>query len=111
MLPADMAGGVSATRAANLEASGDALKKFVTQVDAVLRDLGGSAGNPTRVGAQAVRHGITCGGAGLVRGPGRDGKQEEEGAAQGSARPDYLVEDEETHLPNKPRRDVPPVVN
>lgn len=55
MLPADMAGGVSATRAANLEASGDALKKFVSRVDAVLRTLEGSAGNPGRVGAQAVR--------------------------------------------------------
>lgn len=52
-----MTGGVSATRAANLEASGDALKKFVSQVDAVLRGLEGSAGNPGRVGAQAIRHG------------------------------------------------------
>jgi hypothetical protein len=57
VLPADMAGGVSATRAANLEASGDALKKFVSQVDAVLRQLEGSAGNPGRVGAQAIRQG------------------------------------------------------
>jgi hypothetical protein len=61
VLPADMGGGVSA---ANLEASGDALKKFVSRVDAVLRDLEGSAGNPTRVGAQAIRHGALRGGAG-----------------------------------------------
>ncbi|MBJ6640647.1 hypothetical protein H4K36_27325 [Streptomyces sp. DHE7-1] len=54
MLPADMVGGVSA---ANLKASGDALKKFVSRVDAVLKDLEGSAGNPTRVGQQAIRKG------------------------------------------------------
>jgi hypothetical protein len=54
---------------------------------------------------------LTRGGAGLVRGPGRDGKPGDEGNPQSTTRPDYLVEDEETHLPNKPRRDVPPVVN
>ncbi|MFF5017253.1 hypothetical protein [Streptomyces sp. NPDC001165] len=46
---------MSATRAANLEASGDALKKFVGQVDAVLRDLEESPGNSTKVGAQTIR--------------------------------------------------------
>ncbi|NEA49120.1 hypothetical protein G3I35_23365 [Streptomyces sp. SID10815] len=55
MLPADMVGGVSTTRAANLEASGEALDQFVKRVDAVLRDLEGSAGNPTKVGAQTIR--------------------------------------------------------
>jgi Zn-dependent oligopeptidase len=50
-----MVGGVSATRAANLETSGEALSKFVSRVDAVLRDLEGSAGNPTKVGAQTIR--------------------------------------------------------
>ena len=55
MLPVDMAGGVSAARAANLEASGEALDKFVKRVDAVLRDLETSAGNPTKVGAQSIR--------------------------------------------------------
>ncbi|WP_216589783.1 hypothetical protein [Streptomyces brasiliscabiei] len=55
MLPAGMAGGVSAARAANLEASGEALDKFVKRVDAVLRDLETSAGNPTKVGAQTIR--------------------------------------------------------
>ncbi|WP_086798060.1 hypothetical protein [Streptomyces caniscabiei] len=55
MLPAEMAGGVSAARAANLEASGEALDKFVKRVDAVLRDLETSAGNPTKVGAQTIR--------------------------------------------------------
>ncbi|MFF4020954.1 hypothetical protein [Streptomyces sp. NPDC001843] len=61
MLPADMGGGVSA---ANLEASGDALKKFVSRVDAVLRDLEASAGNPKRLGAQAIRQGSLSSGAG-----------------------------------------------
>ncbi|MDX3733546.1 hypothetical protein [Streptomyces caniscabiei] len=55
MLPAEMAGGVSAARAANLEASGEALDKFVKRVDAVLRDLETSAGNPTKMGAQTIR--------------------------------------------------------
>jgi Zn-dependent oligopeptidase len=55
VLPADMVGGVSATRAANLEASDEALKAFVDRVDAVLRDLESSAGNPTKVGAQTIK--------------------------------------------------------
>jgi uncharacterized protein YukE len=59
---------------------------------------------------QAERNGMTRGGAGLVRRPGK-GKPGEENETQGAQRPDYVVEDEETHLPNKPRRDVPPVVN
>jgi hypothetical protein len=54
---------------------------------------------------------MTRGGAGLARGPGRQGKSEGEEEAPETARPVYLVEDEETHLPNNPRRDVPPVVN
>lgn len=61
MLPADMVGGVSA---ANLKASGDALKKFVSRVDAVLKDLEGSAGNPARVGQQAIRKGSLSSAAG-----------------------------------------------
>ncbi|UXY38173.1 hypothetical protein N8I86_27615 [Streptomyces albidocamelliae] len=70
-------------------------------------------GRPTgrNSSAGAERNGMTRGGSGLVRGPGRDGKPREEKDAEGTARPDYLVEDEETHLPNKPRRDVPPVVD
>ncbi|MGW1589346.1 hypothetical protein [Streptomyces sp. NPDC002386] len=46
-----------------------------------------------------------------MRGTARNGKPEGEEGTQGAPRPDYLVEDEETHLPNKPRRDVPPVVD
>ncbi|OIJ65651.1 DUF2563 family protein [Streptomyces mangrovisoli] len=57
MLPADMVGGVSATRAANLEASGEALTTFMKRVDGVLRDLESSAGNPTKVSAQTIRAG------------------------------------------------------
>ncbi|MEU3661925.1 hypothetical protein AB0E77_19550 [Streptomyces sp. NPDC032940] len=55
MLPADMVGGVSAARAANLEVTGEALSTFVKRVDAVLTNLEGSPGNPTRVGAQTIK--------------------------------------------------------
>ncbi|MBZ9638498.1 hypothetical protein [Streptomyces sp. PSKA30] len=55
MLPADMVGGVSAARAADLEASGEALSDFVSRVDTVLRDLEKSAGSPTKVGAQTIK--------------------------------------------------------
>ncbi|MFD7438973.1 hypothetical protein [Streptomyces sp. NPDC059861] len=46
---------MSAARAADLEASGEALGDFVSRVDAVLRTLEESAGNPSRVGAQTIR--------------------------------------------------------
>ncbi|WP_333775209.1 hypothetical protein [Streptomyces sp. IBSBF 3136] len=55
MLPDDMVGGVSAARAADLEASGDALEDFVGKVDIVLDALESSAGNPTKVGAQTIK--------------------------------------------------------
>ncbi|MFM9698309.1 hypothetical protein [Streptomyces europaeiscabiei] len=58
----------------------------------------------------AERNGLTRGGAGLVRGPGH-GAPNDDGNAQGSPRANHRVEDEETHLPNRPRRDVPPVVS
>ncbi|MFF0465070.1 hypothetical protein [Streptomyces mexicanus] len=45
---------MSTARAANLQASGEALTTFMKRVDAVLRDLESSAGNPTRVGAQTI---------------------------------------------------------
>ncbi len=60
---------------------------------------------------RAERNGMTRGGVGLVRGPGNQGKPGDRRGTERSKRPDYLVEDEETHLPIKPRRDVPPVVN
>ncbi|WP_338900267.1 hypothetical protein WBG99_08775 [Streptomyces sp. TG1A-60] len=60
--------------------------------------------------AGAERNGLTRGGAGLVRGPGRAASGDD-GNAQGSPRLDHRVEDEETYLPNRPRRDVPSVVN
>ncbi|MFF4691133.1 hypothetical protein [Streptomyces sp. NPDC001307] len=46
---------MSATRAANLEASGEALDVFVRRVDSVLKTLEGSAGNPAKVEAQTIR--------------------------------------------------------
>ncbi|MEV3861149.1 hypothetical protein AB0J38_43435 [Streptomyces sp. NPDC050095] len=54
MLPADMVGGPSATRAANLEVTSEALTTFRKRVNAVLRDLDGSAGNPAKVNAQTI---------------------------------------------------------
>ncbi|MFH8445881.1 hypothetical protein ACH4D3_32280 [Streptomyces sp. NPDC018026] len=55
MLPAEMVGGVSAARAANLEVTGEALSTFVKRVDGALRNLEGSAGDPTRIGAQRIK--------------------------------------------------------
>ncbi|MEV5613229.1 hypothetical protein [Streptomyces sp. NPDC052225] len=68
-------------------------------------------GNPASRGsaARAERNGMTRGGSGLVRGPGRNGEPNEE-ETEASERPDYVVEDVNTHLPAN-RRDVPPVVN
>ncbi|MEU4984200.1 WXG100 family type VII secretion target [Streptomyces sp. NPDC021969] len=73
----------------------------------------GITGAPTgsRSAARAERNGMTRGGAGLVRGPGGRGRRRDERREEGAERPDYLVEDEETHLPTNPRRDVPPAVN
>ncbi|MGW3205410.1 hypothetical protein [Streptomyces sp. NPDC001135] len=70
-------------------------------------------GRPTARNSEAgaERNGMTRGGAGLTRGAGQRGKPGDERKAEGAPRPDYLVEDEETHLPNKARRDVPPVTN
>ncbi|MEV2217928.1 hypothetical protein AB0H86_41975 [Streptomyces sp. NPDC050997] len=51
----DSTGGASASRAADLEVSGELLTDFVNRVDAVLRKLGESAGNPTKVSAQGIR--------------------------------------------------------
>ncbi|WP_338701174.1 hypothetical protein V2W30_29295 [Streptomyces sp. Q6] len=68
-------------------------------------------GNPASRGsaARAERNGMTRGGSGLVRGPGKNGKPNEE-ETEAAERPDYVVEDVNTHLPAN-RRDVPPVVN
>ncbi|RSN52303.1 hypothetical protein DMH12_19805 [Streptomyces sp. WAC 04229] len=67
------------------------------------------AGRNSAAGAE--RNGMTRGGAGLVRGPGGRGRRRDDRTEEGAQRPDYLVEDEETHLPTNLRRDVPPVVN
>jgi hypothetical protein len=61
--------------------------------------------------ARAERNGMTRGGAGLVRGPGERGNRRDERGEEEALRPEHLVEDEDTHLPRNPRRDVPPVVN
>ncbi|MFI5979016.1 hypothetical protein [Streptomyces sp. NPDC051452] len=55
MRPEDMVGGVSAARAADLEASGEALQEFVRKVDHVLKTLESGAGNPAKVGAQTIK--------------------------------------------------------
>ncbi|GAA2322047.1 hypothetical protein OKJ48_18400 [Streptomyces kunmingensis] len=70
-------------------------------------------GKPTgRNGAgRTGRGGFTSGGSGLVRGPGRNQKPGEPEETEGTQRPDYLVEDEQTHLPDDPRRNQPPVIN
>ncbi|GHE74039.1 hypothetical protein GCM10018785_47750 [Streptomyces longispororuber] len=75
------------------------------------RNSDGVVGTPTgRTGtARGYRNGFTPGGTGLVRGSAgghRRSKDEDET----TQRPDYLLEDEETHLPNG-RRQVPPVID
>ncbi|MET8803931.1 hypothetical protein [Streptomyces sp. NPDC004546] len=70
-------------------------------------------GRPTARNSEAgaERKGMTRGGAGLTRGAGQQGKPGDQRKTDAAPRPDYVVEDEETHLPNKPRREVPPVTN
>jgi hypothetical protein len=51
---ADMAGGASATRAANLEASGEMLRTFQKRVNTLLTDFEGSAGSSAKVGSQTI---------------------------------------------------------
>jgi hypothetical protein len=46
-----------------------------------------------------------------VRGAGRNQKPGDPEETEGAQRPDYVVEDEQTHLPNDPRRNQPPVIN
>ncbi|WP_394429763.1 hypothetical protein [Streptomyces sp. SGAir0957] len=60
--------------------------------------------------ARTGRNGFTSGGQGLVRGPSSR-RNEDKDDQEGAERPDYVVEDEATHLPQKPRRDVPPVID
>ncbi|MGN5380401.1 hypothetical protein ACQ4WX_34350 [Streptomyces lasalocidi] len=94
--------------------------------ESAARPGAGTTGSRSRAGASEVvtgrpsartsavgaeRNGMTRGGAGLTRGAGHNGRPGEQRKTDGTPRPDYLVEDEETHLPNNPRRDVPPVIN
>ena len=58
--------------------------------------------------ARAERNGMTRGGAGLVRRSDKRGKRDEEQGSQEDQCADRPAEDEETHLPNNPRRDAPP---
>ncbi|WP_326710869.1 hypothetical protein OG758_17440 [Streptomyces sp. NBC_01474] len=59
--------------------------------------------------SRAGRNGFTAGGSGLVR--GSEGSQSDHEEGDCVQRPDYLVEDEQSHLPKKPQRDVPPVID
>lgn len=61
--------------------------------------------------ARAERNGMTRGGAGLVRGSADQRNPADGQKAQETQRPDYVAEDEETHMPTTVRRDVPPVIN
>ncbi|MFD7438974.1 hypothetical protein [Streptomyces sp. NPDC059861] len=70
---------------------------------------GSPAGRNSAV--QAERNGMTRGGEGLARRPDRKAKPGHEADARGPQCPPDAAEGEATHLPNKPRRDVPPVVN
>lgn len=54
MLPADIMGGVSASRAANLEVSSVMLSTFQKRVNTLLAEFEGSAGSATKVGSQKI---------------------------------------------------------
>ncbi|MEV6697740.1 hypothetical protein AB0M68_11240 [Streptomyces sp. NPDC051453] len=51
--------------------------------------------------SRAGRNGFTAGGSGLVRGPERRGSSDQE-EGEDVQRPDYVAEDEQTHLPKQP---------
>ncbi|MGW3211291.1 hypothetical protein ACWDBC_03425 [Streptomyces parvus] len=70
----------------------------------------GVVGAPRKVaGTGSSAKGFTAGGAGLVRGPSGRRNNGREDEANGSTRPDYLTEDEETWNAGR-RGTVPPVV-
>jgi hypothetical protein len=70
----------------------------------------GVVGAPRKAaGAGSNSKGFTAGGAGLVRGPAGRRSNGREDEANGSSRPDYLTEDEETWNAGR-RGAVPPVV-
>jgi hypothetical protein len=70
-------------------------------------------GSPTArtSAARAERNGMTRGGAGLVRGLGRQKKPAGPRDTAEATRSDNPVEEEETHPQTNTRRDVPPAVN
>ncbi|MFJ1579741.1 hypothetical protein [Streptomyces sp. NPDC088182] len=71
----------------------------------------GVVGTPrgSAAGSRSGTGGFTQGGAGLVRGSGRNRPRDEEQERTGSERPDYLTEDEETWAARR-RGAVPPVI-
>ncbi|MFE0695603.1 hypothetical protein [Streptomyces sp. NPDC058869] len=72
--------------------------------------LNGVVGAPRKAaGTGSNTKGFTAGGAGLVRGPAGRRNTGREDESNGSARPDYLTEDEETWNAGR-RGAVPPVV-
>lgn len=60
-------------------------------------------------GGRSGGKGFTAGGAGLVRGPGKQQEHEDEDENNASTRPDYLTEDEETWTAGRPEA-APPVI-
>lgn len=76
----------------------------------VMSSPDGVVGTPKERPSTAAgrRNGFTAGGSGLVRGPA--GAPQRPDGDEGVQRPDYLVEDEETHLPGN-QRHVPPVID
>lgn len=71
----------------------------------------GVVGTPKERGAAAGSRnsGFTAGGTGLVRGTAGRHRRSEQEDDRATQRPDYLVEDEETHVPGQ-RPHVPPVI-
>lgn len=85
--------------------SGQSSRRFISRPDGVV----GSPKGRTSTAA-GRRNGFTAGGSGLVRGPAGTPRRPDDDEGEGVRRPDYLVEDEETHLPGN-RRHVPPVID
>lgn len=77
-----------------------------------VRNPDGVVGTPKeRTSAAGGRKGgFTAGGTGLVRGPVGNRRRPDQEENEGTQSPDYLVEEEETHLPGN-RRHVPPVID
>jgi hypothetical protein len=82
------------------------------QVGRTAPAVNGVVGTPRNTASSTGRNstgGFTQGGAGLVRGPAGSRNSEEPRDQEGSKRPDYLTEDEETWTAGRPGT-VPPVI-